>query len=254
MTTSSNNINLEYYQPQNTDFGRPQSIGANDALMRNNDSRPMLNMQTWTNNHVSQTPSTTNLLGGFSDESRKSNTGYPQSLLQRTPSLPLNSNHGTSNFQRTPSLPVDRNHRTSTLGMGGNHNPEMENANSLLLPAGSWDNKISNRSMPASSAIGLSQQRSAVPGATTINNQVDYWNVDSRQQYNVNTASSGSTNNVGGIHSNYNDNFLLSVSAPVNGMPQGHSNRSANSLPEEVAASIFSNSSMFANAGSFVEQ
>ena len=102
--------------------------------------------------------------------------------------------------------------------------------------------------------LAFSQQRSAVPGATTINNQVDYWNVDSRQQYNVNTASSGSTNNVGGIHSNYNDNFLLSVSAPVNGMPQGHSNRSANSLPEEVAASIFSNSSMFANAGSFVEQ
>ena len=69
MTTSSNNINLDFYQSQNNDFGRPQSIGANDALMRNNDSRPMLNMQTWTNNHVSQTPSTTNLLGGFSDES-----------------------------------------------------------------------------------------------------------------------------------------------------------------------------------------
>ena len=41
MTTSSNNINLEFYQPQNTDFGRPQSIGANDALMRNNDSHDL---------------------------------------------------------------------------------------------------------------------------------------------------------------------------------------------------------------------
>ena len=61
-------------------------------------------------------------------------------------------------------------------------------------------------------------------------------------------------NNGGGVHSNYNDAFSMSISAPINGMPQGLSNRSANSLPEEVAASIFSNSSMFANAGSFVEQ
>ena len=240
IATSSGNINLDFYQSHNSDFGRSRPIGTNNAVMHNNDSNTMLNMQTWTNNHVSQTPSTSNLLGGFSAVNQNNNAGYPQPHLQRS-----------------QSLPVDRNHSSSALGMGGNHHPIMGNANSLPLSVGSWDDKISTRSMPGNAGMKISEPRPAVPGATAINNQVDYWNVDNRQPYNVSTTSSRSMNNTGGIQSNYNDNLSMSVSAPTTGMPQGHPNqlnRGENSLPEEVAASIFNNSSMFANAGSFAGQ